>query len=112
MEREQLEVLQHSLGVDQYGRGTMYRNHYVGECEACWLLASAGLMTVHPASELTGGDRWFRVTEEGKAAMLRESPKPPKLSRSQERYRQYLDWADDDGGTFREFLRDQAEADR
>jgi len=25
---KQLEILQHSLGVDQYGRGEMYRNHF------------------------------------------------------------------------------------
>ena len=28
MTKRQLEILQHSLGVDQYGRGPQFRNHY------------------------------------------------------------------------------------
>lgn len=43
-----------------------------------------------------------RVTDEGKAAMLRESPAPPKLTRSQQRYRDYLEA--DTGFSFREYL--------
>ena len=38
-----------------------------------------------------------------KAVMLAESPKPPKLTRSQQRYRAYL--KADTGGLFREWLK-------
>ena len=44
----------------------------------------------------------FTVTDEGKAAMLRESPKPPVLSRSQQRCRKFLD--EDSGVSFRTWL--------
>jgi hypothetical protein len=90
MTPEQLHILQHTLGVDQFGQGRMYRNYYVGGVEECRPIVQLGFMTEHPASELTGGDPWFRVTEAGKAAMLVESPKPPKLTRSQLRYREFL----------------------
>ena len=49
MTPEQLHILQHSLGLDEYGRGTMYRNHFVtGEGSLdhphCVALVEAGLM--------------------------------------------------------------------
>lgn len=43
------------------------------------------------------------VTEEGKAAMLAQSPKPPVLTRSQQRYQRFL--KADSGLSFREWLR-------
>lgn len=103
MRIEQLHILQHALGVDQYGKGRMYRNHYVGGEHECRPIVALGYMTEHPASEITGGDVWFRVTEAGKAAMLAESPKPPKLTRSQKRYRAFL--AADTGSSFKEWLK-------
>lgn len=110
---EQLHILQHSLGVDEYGQGNMYRNHYVGDCESCRPLVSLGLMTEHPASELTGGDPLFRVTEAGKKAMIEASPKPPKLTRGQKRYREFLDsGAGDCGYTFGTWLKRRGDATR
>ena len=66
MNQEQLHILQHSLGVDQYGQGEI-------------------------------------VTESGKAAVRCESPKPPKLTRSQKRYREFLN--EDCGASFGEWLK-------
>lgn len=73
---EQLHILQHSLGVDQYGRGEQYRNHYVaGEGHHSWehlqALVEAGLMVEikRYRGELAGGDALFIVTDAGKAAM-------------------------------------------
>lgn len=43
------------------------------------------------------------VTEAGKAAMLEQSPKPPKLTRGQKRYRRFLDA--DTGESFGEWLK-------
>ena len=108
MTAAQLQVLQHSLGVDQYGQGRMYRNHYVGECAECSQLVEMGFMRQYRASELTGGDPLFRVTDEGKAAMLAESPKPPKLTRSQQRYRRWLNDAADAGWSFGDWLKQGA----
>lgn len=46
--------------------------------------------------------RCYRVTLAGRNAMLAQSPKRPRLTRSQQRYRQ---WRDEDGGeTFHEWL--------
>lgn len=98
----QLHTLQHALGVDQYGQGNMFRNHYVGGENDCRPLVALGMMTEHPASELTGGDPWFRVTDTGKHAVRDLSPVPPKLTRSQQRYRRFL--SADSGMTFREWL--------
>lgn len=108
MNPEQLHILQHSLGLDRYGRGTMYRNHFVtGEGSldhpVCMALVDAGMMKRHGDHPLAGGDDVFTVTEEGKRAAVEMSPAPPKLSRSQQRYRDFL--AYDSGVTFGEYLR-------
>lgn len=97
MTPRQLEILQHALGVDQYGRGDMYRNHFCagGEDEdVCRELVGMGLMRVwHPnASPLPYYN--CTVTEEGKRVVREQSPKPPKLTPSQRRYRHWLDVAD------------------
>jgi hypothetical protein len=103
MTREQLHILQHSLGLDEYGQGNMYRNHYCGGEEDCRPLVALGYMKEHAPGELTGGDPWFHVTDAGKAAVLAESPKPPKLTRAQKRYRAFLNT--DSGMRFCEWLK-------
>jgi hypothetical protein len=107
----QLHILQHALGLDQYGQGTQYRNHYV--CgpghhgyDDCRALVSAGLMVERPPHELYGGDSCFTVTDAGKEAVLRESPDPPKLTRGQKRYREWL--RADCGMKFGEWLRERS----
>ena len=91
-----LHILQHSLGADEFGRGRQHRNHFVtGEGSVdhphCLALVEMGLMTRHAGSQLTGEMDLFRVTDEGKRYMVEHSPAPPKLTRSQTRYAQYLD---------------------
>jgi hypothetical protein len=107
MSREQLHILQHALGLDEYGRGTMYRNHYVGGEDECRPLVAMGYMIERPASELTGGDPLFHVTESGKAAVSEHSPKPPQLTRAQKRYRRFL--TADCGLSFGEWLKYERE---
>lgn len=107
MNQQQLHILQHSLGLDQYGQGTWYRNHYVcgpgqGGYLDCCALVLAGLMQEHPPSELTGGDSCFVVTSEGKEAVRTHSPKPPRVTRAQKRYREWL--GADCGLTFKQWL--------
>src|ERR1700675_2922297 len=103
MKPGQLHILQHALGVDQYGQGRMFRNYYVGGESECRPLVALGFMTEHRASELTGGDPWFRVTDIGKQAVRDLSPAPPKLTRSQRRYREFLNA--DSGLSFGEWMK-------
>lgn len=100
---KQLEILQHSLGVDQYGRGPMYRNHFCAggdDEDICRELVALGLMETFTRSFLPYYN--CTVTDAGKASMLAESPKAPRLSRSQQRYRDYL--KADSGYSFIEWL--------
>jgi hypothetical protein len=100
---DQLQILQHALGVDQYGRGEMYRNHFCAggkDEQVCRELVAMGYMTTFERSHLPYYN--CQVTEAGRRAMLAESPKPPRLTRSQLRYREYL--KADTGLSFREWL--------
>ncbi len=109
MTEQQLHILQHSLGVDQYGRGRMYRNCFVTEPTCadgvlCESLVVLGFMSrCDYRNALTGGMPVYQVTKKGKAAMLEASPSPPKLTRSKARYQQFLDA--DSGLRFFEWLK-------
>lgn len=96
MDNKQLHILQHSLGLDEYGRGTFYRNRFVtGEGSKdhsdCMALVEQGFMTRMGSVKMYGGDDYFTVTEDGKRAVVANSPSPPKLSRSKQRYQDWLD---------------------
>lgn len=87
----QLEILQHALGVDKYGQGEHYRNHYCAGGEdvtICKELVALGYMWTFERSYLPYYN--CSVTNQGKMAMSDASPKPPKLTRSQARYREFL----------------------
>ena len=95
-DRAILHILQHSLGVDQFGQGKQYRNHFVtGEGSTdyphCMSAVDAGLMYRRDGSDITGGMDLFHVTDAGRRYVAAASPAPPKLTRSQQRYRCYLD---------------------
>ena len=96
LSKNHLHILQHSLGVDQYGHGA-YRNHYVAggkDVALCREIVALGFMEERTGSELSGGDPLFLVTPEGELAMRANCPKPPKLSRSKQRYRRFLEYRD------------------
>lgn len=102
-----IRILQHSLGVDEFGRGEQYRNHFVtgdGSVDhpTCLLAVAFGLMEMRTGTALTGGDDLFTVTPDGKRCMADNSPVPPKLTRSQRRYQAYLDA--DCSMSFREWM--------
>ena len=107
MTARQLDVLQHSLGVDQFGQGQQYRNHFCAggaDEDVCRELIALGFMKQHRTTELFP---YFNcsVTEAGRCAMAEASPKPPKppkLTRAQLRYRQFLNA--DCGVSFKEWL--------
>lgn len=93
--KKQLHYMQHALGLDDYGQGRWYRNHFVSgpECdhwnELCQLV-ELGLMKRHEPRPLFGGDSCFVVTEEGKRYVQERNPTAPKVSRSAARYRLWL----------------------
>lgn len=67
---EQVDILRHSLGLRDDGRGSAYRNHFVagGKDETtCRELVALGLMVEGRRSDMTGGDPVFFVTDAGKA---------------------------------------------
>lgn len=96
MTASQLQILQHSLGVDEYGRGRHYRDHFAAggdDVAICKDLIALGYMR-QVATTQVFQDFNCRVTDEGKVAMLRESPAPPALTRAQVRYRHWLTVSD------------------
>lgn len=78
----ELEILRHSLGLDDGWRGRAWRNHFVaggGDETVCRELVARGLMVEGRRSELTGGDPVFFVTELGKvAASVRQLATQPE----------------------------------
>lgn len=89
---DRLSILRHALGVGEDGCSPSYCNHFVtgagGRDHAlCMALVAAGLMTRHSGTALTGGSDVFGATNAGRLAAVGT---PPKLSRSQQRYREYL----------------------
>lgn len=113
MDSRLLQILQHALGADQYGRWPKgydwyYRDYYIGADPVCDELVALGLMEKFPGNTATGGDVCYRVTGNGILAMRSASPKAPVLTRSQQRFERFRDWSDATGGTFEEFLRSDA----
>lgn len=110
MTSRQLEILQHTLGVDEFGRTpkgfTPYTRNYfcAGAADEpdCRALVELGFMSEHKRTETYP---YFNcsVTGAGVKAMHEASPKPPKLTRSQMRYRRFLDA--DSGMSFRDWMR-------
>ena len=97
MEIPLLQILQHSLGLDEYGKGEQYRNHFVAggdDVRKCLELVELGYMIKRNDNGLTGGEPWFSVTPKGIDAVALESPKPPKVSKSKQRYARYREYSD------------------
>ena len=97
---QEIHILQHTLGLDQYGRGNSYRNHFVtiGESkdlETIKDLVSLGLMEQTRTPSFCGSDTLvFSVTEKGREYVAKNSPPPPKISKSKARYKRFLEFGD------------------
>lgn len=98
-----LHILQHSLGVGDYGDKHSHRNHFVtgkGSSDhlICQALVEDGLMVIRLMNKaLTGGDDCFVVTAKGIDYVTLNSPKrpqEPKLSRGKIRYKRYREYSD------------------
>jgi hypothetical protein len=104
MNPEQLHILQHSLGLDQYAQGKSYRNRYVCDPQPnIDELVALGLMADRGPQPIADGMHCYQVTEAGMAAMYDASPLPPKRTRGQKRYDEFL--RADLGMTFGEYLK-------
>ena len=97
--KERLHILQHSLGVDKYGHGNQYRNHFAtgpgnDDFDNCCSLVEMGLMQDFGTRSFTGDMHCFVVTPAGIDYVALNSPKrppEPKLTASQKRYRDYIE---------------------
>ena len=94
-----LHILQHALGLDDYGRGKSYRDHFVtgpgcDDWELCEEHLKAGRMTRRGPHELYGDSYCFTVTDVGRDFVLEHSPAPPRMSASKKRYLTWLRVAD------------------
>lgn len=108
---DQLAILQHAYGADQYGRGGGHRRVFCAggnDVIVCAELVTMGLMRSFGSPHLP----YFNciITDAGVEAMRQASPAAPKRTRAQLRYRRFLSWRDAFGGTFREFLVDEKRA--
>lgn len=110
LSKHQLQILQHSLGCDEFGRSRTDRNHFMTDVDSkdgptCLELVSLGLMHNRGSIEWCGGMSLFHVTAKGKEQMRLQSPQPPpetKLTRGERRYLEYL--RADCGLSFREWM--------
>lgn len=115
LSKEQLGILQHSLGVDQFGQGPLYRNHFVTDQDStdgylCESLCAYGLMIRdqnYCGHSLVGGMDLYRVTEAGKRILFSQCPKPPKKTAGQLRYEEWLRLDGCTGETFGEWLKNR-----
>jgi hypothetical protein len=101
----ELQILQHSLGWDRYGQGHSTRNHFcagAADEPICRGLVEKGYMQEHRTTEVFPYYN-VSVTAEGRKACSEQSPKPPKLTNSQQRYRRFI--AHDSGLSFGEWLK-------
>lgn len=107
-----LHVLQHAVGLDDYGRGRDYRNHFCTEegtvdWPLCMAHVAAGRMERHGPDAVYGGSKsyCFFVTKAGRRFISEQSPPPPRQTRSQQRYQRFLNA--DSGLTFFEWLKQE-----
>lgn len=99
----QLHILRHSLGFKDDGSGREYRNYYAadpGDEDLNALVASGDMKVGH---SIPGGLIYYRVTNQGRARVLKTLPTPIEMTRSERRYRRYID--SDCGLTFSEWLK-------
>lgn len=97
-------TLLHALGLNRRG-AVMSRNYFAGDTPEMAEPVAAGLMEkVNGGGPLSGGDPVFRATAAGKArAREIHAREYPKLTRSQSRYREWLNA--DSGIRFGEWLK-------
>ena len=94
LSKEELHILQHTLGLDEYGEGNRYRNYYAIYPESSSRviidgLVQRGLMAGYMESDFSEL-LYYHVTDRGEESIALNSPVRPKISRSKQRYQDYL----------------------
>lgn len=94
MKDSELGILRHALGIGEDGRNAAHRHHFVTgpgstDYDTCCALVERGLMVRREGGILAGGDALFLVTHAGVEACAEHAP-PPE-TRSQRRYREFLE---------------------
>lgn len=102
--RTHLHILRHAIGYDDDGKDRYpnarsldgRRNRFITgpdstDWPACQELAAHGWLQDCGPMNTFGGDHYFQVTDSGRAVVLLHKPVPKPLTRSQRRYRAFLD---------------------
>jgi hypothetical protein len=106
--KEELDIIEHATGRDynpRHDRNYVLVGKGSRDLEVCRSLTERGFMRGGQEIGWCANDSHFTVTEAGEREYLRLRP-PPKLTRSQQRYEQYL--REDSGMKFGEWLKCQA----
>lgn len=93
MTETELKILRHSLGTDWEGNVRWDRNYFDpgGEdLKICESLLAQGYMCKAKTKTAFIGNNLFYVTEAGKQYVREHEPQKKVLTRSQERYRKFL----------------------
>jgi hypothetical protein len=120
MTKEKLQIIQHSLGCNEYGECgreyrdeddgcfVYYRNRYVADPNPVLAeMVADGLLVDNGSVKVYGGMHYYKVTKAGMDAMLANAP---RLTRAQKRYRAYLN--SDSGMTFGQWLKAVAQMEK
>ncbi len=90
MNGEQLEILRHALGCDEYGLPSWKRNYYHADSDAnLSALVDAGMMVDHGFQQISKM-HYYTVTDKGTVFVTSNAKPRPKLSRSKKRYMAWL----------------------
>lgn len=104
---KQIHILRHSLGLDEKGHGKEYRNYYCTGlgCDGYLEIVKLESLGFMQLGKIDGDNRFYYVTHSGKDE-ARKGIVYPKLTRSQKRYRDFLDA--DCGISFFEWLKGES----
>lgn len=107
---EELHILCHALGRDDYarlpsGRVDEYRNHYDPSEEVQPSIDVLVRLTLMEPYECLGGWTMYRVTDEGRRQAIKQAPPAPRMTRAARRYRKWQNTRDAHGLTFGQWLR-------
>ena len=109
--KKQLNIMRHALGIDDAGipknNRDYFRNRFFTDLNTedgkeCQHLVEIGMMEGTGPLFLAAGMHMFMVSEQGRKYVDENAPTPEKLTRSQKRYKRFLEL--DTGLTFKEFL--------